>query len=114
MIPPAEPKIARRQAFGNQFDVPGIGLLVVEAGSRFRLCLVVIHGNLPWRAPRHPQPELASQAPVSPGHIQAFQGNTGSAWRYSLGRTTTMSPFSTCITSGRAPVFWPLTNLVGP
>ena len=45
---------------------------------------------------------------------QPFQGNTGAVSAYRLGSTTRMFLSRTCIVSGCAPVFWPLTNRVGP
>ena len=45
---------------------------------------------------------------------QPFQGNTGAVSAYRLGSTTRMFLSRTCIVIGWAPVFWPLTNRVGP
>jgi len=45
---------------------------------------------------------------------QAGIGNTGFACAKLAGSTTLMSLSSTCVLTGAAPWFWPLTNLVGP
>ena len=41
-------------------------------------------------------------------------GNTGFAEAKAAGKITWMSLSSTCVLTGAAPWFWPLTNLVGP
>jgi len=41
-------------------------------------------------------------------------GNTAFVSANSAGAITWMSPLFACITPGRPPSFWPLTNLVGP
>src|SRR5215813_14738066 len=41
-------------------------------------------------------------------------GNTAFAEANLAGRITWMSLSSTCVLTGAAPWFWPLTNLVGP
>ena len=41
-------------------------------------------------------------------------GNTGLALANAAGKITLMSRSSTCVLTGAAPWFWPLTNFVGP
>ena len=41
-------------------------------------------------------------------------GKIGLASANSAGKITLMSPSCTCVLTGAAPVFWPLTNFVGP
>ncbi len=41
-------------------------------------------------------------------------GKTGLASAKASGKITLMSPFCTCVFTGAAPMFWPLTNFVGP
>ena len=45
---------------------------------------------------------------------QAGIGKTGLASAKSVGKMTLMSPSCTCVLTTSAPVFWPLTNCVGP
>ena len=47
-------------------------------------------------------------------HGYAGIGNTGFADANVAGKITWMSLPSTCVLTGAAPWFWPLTNLVGP
>src|SRR3569623_648056 len=72
------------------------------------LALLLRQGSM--RAARH--------APPAPGSVrmrrQAGIGNTGFACANFSGRITLMSLSSTCVLTGAAPWFWPLTNLVGP
>src|SRR5262249_60268668 len=46
--------------------------------------------------------------------LQAGIGKTGLALANVAGKITWISPESTCVLTGAAPWFWPLTNLVGP
>ncbi len=48
------------------------------------------------------------------GYCQAGIGNTGFALANVAGKITLMSLSSTCVFTGAAPSFCPLTNLVGP
>src|SRR5262249_54573470 len=76
-------------------------------------------------AERHQRVDRAGEKPVEDGRNQDGRrqharaqaggiGNTGFADAKAVGKMTWMSLPSTCVFTGAAPSFWPLTNLVGP